>query len=214
MNKILDSEDLTRRVIDEYVQKGILYRGFIFLCENCADAAWYPIAELDQTFACRRCGLRQQYKFQSWKHPNEPSWFYKLDEMIHLMLEHNGHVPLLTLNKLRIESEENFLFRPEILLAREGSSGSSLEVDMCCIANGRLCIGEAKSNESLEGEKLTAMQTAERYRDLAIEMGASTVIFSTTANAWNQTSRDAMRIAFEMHPHIEVLKWTSAILFG
>jgi hypothetical protein len=214
MNKIFDSEDLTRRVIDEYVQKGILYRGFIFLCKNCADAAWYPIAELDQTFTCRRCGLKQQYKFENWKHPNEPSWFYKLDEMIYLMLEHNGHVPLLTLNKLRIQSEGSFLFRPEILLTRAGSTGNSLEADVCCIANGRLCIGEAKSTESLEGDKLTAMRAAERYRDLAIEIGASMAVFSTSAKAWNQASRDAMHIVFEKCAHIEVLKWASSTLYG
>ena len=99
--------------------------------------------------------------------PNEPSWFYKLDEMIYLMLKHNGHVPLLTLNKLRIGSKESFLFRPEVRLTRKGSSSMFLEIDICCVADGKLCIGEAKSNNSLEGNNLTPMQTAERYRAVA-----------------------------------------------
>ena len=214
MNTILGAEDLTRQIIDEYVGNGILYRGFIFLCENCSDAAWYPIGEIDQTFTCRRCGLKQQYRSASWRQPNEPSWFYKLDEMIYLTLENNGQVPLLTLNRLRLRSRESFLFRPEIHLTGTGSNATSLEIDICCIANGKLCIGEAKSNESLKGEKLTAMQTVERYRSLAIEIGASVIVFSTSAKVWNQASCDAFRFAFEMHPHIEVLVWTSSELYG
>ena len=214
MKNILDSEDLTRQIIDEYVEKGIFYRGFIFLCENCSDAAWHSIADVDQTFTCGRCGLKQQYKSASWKRPSEPSWFYKLDEMIYLMLEHNGHVSLLTLNKLRIQSKESFLFRPEVCLTPKGSNTMFLEADICCVADEKLCIGESKSNDSLGNGKLTAIQTAERYRDLALKMGASLVVFSTTADAWNQASRDAIRIAFEKHSHIEVLKWTSSILYG
>jgi len=214
MIKRIESEDLTRQIVDEWVEKGILYRGFIFVCENCSDAAWHSIADVDQMFTCRRCGLKQQYRSASWKHPNEPSWFYKLDEMIYLMLEHNGHVPLLTLNRLRIRSKESFLHRPEMRLTRNGSTSMFLEVDICCVANGKLCVGEAKSNDSLEGDKLTPMQTAERYRDLALEMGASIVVFSTSASAWNQASRDAIRSAFESHPHIEVLNWTRAALYG
>jgi hypothetical protein len=45
-------------------------------------------------------------------------------------------------------------------------------------------------------------------------MGASMVVFSTSEEAWNQASRDAMRIAFEKHPHIEVLEWNSATVYG
>jgi hypothetical protein len=214
ISKIVVSDTLARGIIDEYVEKGIFYRGYVFLCENCSDAAWHSISEVDQTFTCRRCGLKQQYKSKSWKHPNEPSWFYKLDEMIYLMLEHNGHVPLLSLNKLRVGSKESFLFRPEVRITPKGGTKMYLELDIFCIADGRLCIGEAKSNDSLAGKNLTPMRTAERYRDLALRIGASMVVFSTTEQAWNQSSRDAMRIAFENCPHIEVMSLTSASLYN
>jgi hypothetical protein len=141
-------------------------------------------------------------------------WFYKLDEMVYLMLENNGHVPLLTLNKLSISSKESFLFRPELRITPKGSDEAYLEIDICCIMDGRLCIGEAKSNNSLAGKDLTALQTAERYRNLALRMGASMVVFSTTESAWNQASRDAIHIAFENHPHIEVMTLTSSSLYS
>jgi hypothetical protein len=214
VSKILDSDVLAREIIDEYIEKSIFYRGYIFLCDNCSDGAWHSISDVDQTFTCRRCGVRQQYKYRSWKHPNEPSWFYKLDEMAYLMLVHNGHVPVLTLNKLRMESQESFISRPEVRLTPTGSTKMYLEIDVCCIADGRLCIGEAKSSDSLAGNALTPMQTVERYRDLALKMGASIVVFATTELSWDQPSREAMRHAFNDYPHIEILKLTAANLYS
>jgi hypothetical protein len=193
-----------REIIDEYLNKGIFYRGYIFVCENCSDAAWHSISDVDQTFTCRRCGLNQQYKYTNWKYPNEPSWFYKLDEMIYLMLENNGHVPLLTLNKLRLQSKESFLFRPEVCITAKDSAKAYLELDICCIANGLLCIGEAKSKNSLASQELTVKETAERYHWLALKMGASMVAFSTTESEWSPSSRDAIRMAFANDPHINV----------
>jgi hypothetical protein len=86
-------------------------------------------------------------------------------------------------------------------------------MDICCIANGKLCIGEAKSNGDLKSD-LTEIQTAERYRDLALKIGATMVMFSTTEDAWTEASIKAMNEAFASHPHIEVKKWTSSVLYG
>jgi hypothetical protein len=134
--------------------------------------------------------------------------------MAFLMLQHNGHVPLLALHKLKLQSKMSFLFRPEVRLTPKGSTKMYLEIDVCCIANGRLCIGEAKCNDSLAGKDLTPKQTAERYRDLALKMGASFVVFATTEPAWNQSSRDAMRMAFEDYPQIEVMGLASGSLYS
>jgi hypothetical protein len=214
IKKVLQSDSLSYDLIDEYVEKEIFYRGYIFQCENCSDAAWHSIGHLDQTFTCRRCGLNQQYKHQHWKMHNEPQWFYKLDEMVYLMLEHNGHVPLLTLNKLRASFEDSFLFRSELRIIPEGSSKTYLEMDICCIGNGKLCIGEAKSTGDLSGNNLTAIGTAARYRDLALRIGASIVVFSTSADAWTAASLKAINDSFAPHPHIQVRILTSDILYG
>jgi hypothetical protein len=213
IKKIMQDDALSYDTIDDYVERGVLYRGYIFQCENCSDAAWHSIADVDQTFTCRRCGLKQVYKHQHWKMPNEPLWYYKLDEMVYLMLKNNGHVPLLTLNKLRVSSKESFLFCHELrILPKEGHK-TFLEMDICCIANGKLCIGEAKSNGDLKGD-LTEIQTAERYRDLALKIGATMIMFSTTEDTWTEASIKAMNEAFASHPYIEVKKWTSSVLYG
>jgi len=214
VKNIMGTDSISYELIDEYVEKSIFYRGYIFQCENCSDVAWHSIAEVDQSFTCQRCGKNQKYKHQHWKIPNEPLWFYKLDEMVYLMLNHNGHVPLLTLNKLRVTSKESFLFRPELRIIPKGSDKTFLEMDICCIPNGKLCIGEAKSNGDLAGNNLTAIEIAERYRDLALKIGASMIVFSTSADSWSAASVQAIDQTFAAHPHIEIKKWTSGVLYG
>ena len=88
-----------------------------------------------------------------------------------------------------------------------------LEIDVCCITNGLLCVGEAKSGETLKTNNLTATQTAERYRDLALKVGATLVVFSTSQAEWSITTRDAIRAAFENYPHVRVQELTASNLY-
>jgi hypothetical protein len=53
INKIMQSENLSYDLVDEYVERGIFYRGYIFICENCSDAAWHSISEVGQIWATR-----------------------------------------------------------------------------------------------------------------------------------------------------------------
>ena len=70
--------------------------------------------------------------------------------------------------------------------------------------NGKLCIGEARSTNSIDSKLGNAEMTADRYRDLALKMGASMVLFSTSEPLWNQASQEAIANAFAPHPHIDV----------
>ena len=213
ITKILGSEERAVTLIDSYVSKGILYRGFIFQCHRCADVAWFSISDISQTFTCRRCGTTQFYLKKSWRHSNEPAWFYKLDEIVYLTMLHNGDVPLLTLDYLRRLSDESFFYCQELEIRPEGAKKSFMEIDICCVSNGRLCIGEAKSNDSIESDGANAQVTAERYRDLALKMGASMVVFSTSQSAWNQSTVAAIEGAFATHPYIDVRRITRSALF-
>jgi hypothetical protein len=203
--KILGSDDKAIQTIDSYVSKSIFYRGFIFQCHRCADVAWFSISDISETFTCRRCGTTQPYMKKSWRHPNEPAWFYKLDEIIYLTMHNNGDVPLLTLDYLRRQSTESFLFCPELRIRPEKSKKAFIEIDICCVSDGRICIGEAKSKDSIATKELHPQQIAERYRDLAVKMGASMVVFSTAEASWGQSTFEAISKAFSIQPHIRVL---------
>ncbi|HTU43887.1 MAG TPA: hypothetical protein VMF91_02405, partial [Bryobacteraceae bacterium] len=205
ITKVLGRDEDAIRVIDSYVSKGIFYRGFIFKCARCSDVAWFSISDISETFKCRRCRTIQPYTKESWRHPNEPAWFYQLDEIVYQTLLNNGDIPMLALDFMRRRSSESFLHCPELRIRPEGSKKDFIEIDVCCISDGRMCIGEAKSNDSIATNQFSANQTAERYRDLALKMGASIVVFATSRTVWCDSTFDAIKDAFETYPYIEVL---------
>jgi hypothetical protein len=91
-------------LIDQLISKQILYRGFIFHCHYCRNSAWFSISEISQEFRCRRCGRSQVYTKTHWKVPDEPAWFYKLDELVYQGYRQGMVVSLLALNYLQLES--------------------------------------------------------------------------------------------------------------
>jgi hypothetical protein len=111
-------------------------------------------------------------------------------------------------------SDESFLYCPELEIRPKGVKRSFKEIDICCVSNGRLCIGEAKSTDSIESEDANAQVTAERYRDLAIKMGASMVVFSTSQSAGNQSTTEAISSAFASYPYIAVRRITGGSLLS
>jgi hypothetical protein len=206
IQKILGNFDFARSTIDEYIGKGILYRGFIFKCCRCADVSWFSIEEVSHTFTCRRCGTQQQYVHSSWNYPDEPSWFYKLDEIVYHMLQHDGHVSILALDKMRRQSVRDFQFAPELQIRPKGSDVWDMEIDICCIASGHTQIGEAKSVSSLKSDHKSPALVAARYRVLAEKLGAAGVIFATSAAAWDTTSNSAIETEFDKNPYLRVIR--------
>ncbi len=213
ITKLLKTPARASQVIDDYVARELFYRGLILACSYCSNVAWFSIGELTQAFTCRRCGKNQQYTKSSWKHPDEPSWFYKLDELVYQALSYNSVVPILTLSALRAKHKESFLFCPELRITAHGQKKHFMELDICCIPDGKLCIGEAKSNGSLTTSAISANEVAEKYRNLADKLGAARVTFSTSESQWDTTSETAIEATFATCPHIVVSKMTASDLY-
>lgn len=210
--KFLPDEAFARKIVDDYIAKGVFYRGLVLKCNRCSNVAWFSIAEITQNFTCRRCNTNQQYTYPSWHYPNEPSWFYKLDEMVYQMLHHNGDVTLLTLDALRRESKDSFQFAPELSIKPKEADKWTMEIDIPCIMNSKMIIGEAKSVETLAAKGVTCDRAALKYRDLAEKLGASGIIFSTSMPEWNEATHKAIDAAFARHPHLKVYRYTAAQL--
>lgn len=203
-----------RMLIDRYISMGVFYRGLVLKCHRCSDLGWFSIAEITQNFTCRRCSTNQQYTYPSWHYPNEPSWFYKLDEMVYQMLRHNGDVTLLTLDALARESKGSFQFAPELNIKPQSAAKWTLEIDTACIMNGKMIIGEAKSGDTLSTKGETSAQAAARYRDLAEQLGAYGVIFSTVTAGWDASTTTAIEATFTSYPHLKVFRYTEPQLLG
>lgn len=174
-------------LIDELVRKNILHRGFIFQCEACLKSDWYSISNTTTTFICSRCGNEQVYESSHWKSPSEPSWYYKIDEVVREGFKQNMAVPLMTLFQLKRESKESFLFSFEIELWKDDTSKekADLEIDINCIVDGKIVIGESKI-EKIESKEIlkysTFAKTLKRYPDR--------VVFSTFSESWSKAIKD------------------------
>lgn len=149
--------------INNFIERGILHRGFIFKCEKCKHTGWYDIEDVDIKFKCRRCRKIQYYnsKHLVRQNPVEPEWFYKLDEAIYQGYDNDMIVPILTLHKLKELSKESFLYTSEIeIRKKENPEDQYKEIDICCISDGKILIGECKLNNKLKDEEI------EKYKDI------------------------------------------------
>jgi hypothetical protein len=150
----------------------VLYRGFIFKCQFCRNADWFSLDELSQNFTCKRCGRAQGIKSTNfWYGDHEPGWFYKLDEIVYQFLRHNGYVTLLALDHLRRKAEESFLYTPDIELTKHGETNPSVELDILCVPDGVMMIGEAKKEDRLGTSKRQEIETIEGYDRVAEKIG-------------------------------------------
>lgn len=212
ISKLLGSNEFATEIIDSYISRKILYRGFVLACRHCSSVEWFSVDEIGHTFTCRRCGNTQQYGKASWRNGNEPAWFYKLDEIVYQAVLNNSAAPILTLAAIRRSAKDSFLLCPELRISVQGDKKHRMEIDICCIPDGKLCIGEAKSNGTLATNDVSAGDAAARYRDLAEKIGATGVIFSTSTAEWDKASQSAMHATFKALPHIELLTLVAADL--
>ena len=136
---------LTRRNI---IQIGIKPR-----CPSCGIVNWYHVDDISQHLICQGC------RIQFPLHP-EPTWHYRLNELIQAAHAQHGTTPvILVLAQLLEESRTSFLFSPNLVLLTEPQDASSekldkaAEVDIACIQDGKFIIGEVKQSASLFRKK-------------------------------------------------------------
>jgi len=186
--------------IDELVSKQIMYRGFIFSCIYCRNSSWFSVAEITQEFRCKRCGRSQTYTKAHWKKPDEPAWFYKLDELVYQGYRQGMAVSLLALNYLMTESSENFSFATDREFWKREASKADAEADLFCVSDGVLTIGEAKKENRLGASTSEENAEINKYRQLAAGLSARRLVLATFSESWNVTTTQRVLSAFnDMH---------------
>lgn len=187
--KIMKGAKAAADLIDTLIGKAVLHRGLILKCEFCRSTDWFGVAELSDEFRCRRCNRSQVYRqFHALSKP-EPVWYYKIDEMVFKGLSNGMIVPLLTLYQLERRAD-SFLYSPDIELLDPASGKQLLELDICCVADGQLTIGEAKRGNRLGKTAREERAEVNKYFDLAHKIGATQVVFATYSERWrDETER-------------------------
>jgi hypothetical protein len=158
------------------LDRGILERGFKLRCSTCSYHAWYPADHVGQTFECARCFKTQVYR-------SNPLWLYKLPEVLFQGFAHNMHVPLLTLYYLKRKSQQCFEWIPDSdVFWVAGSEEKHRNVDILCLSDGRLYLGEAKSIDEIDREQFSF------YEDICKRVPVDGIVFATSKFQWNRAT--------------------------
>jgi hypothetical protein len=203
--------DLAVKLTDYLGTIGLLHRGFIFQCKFCRNSDWFAVAEITESFTCKRCSRQQRYTREHWKHPDQPNWYFKLDEVCYQGFLHNMQVPMMALDFLRRNSKDTFLFTPELWFTKSGSVKPFIESDLNCIIDGTLTIGEAKSQDQLENTSVEEISTLKKYCELAELIGAREMVLATSCSSWSNSTKTNIGAVFANKP-IQVRYLTSADL--
>lgn len=193
---VVGGAELAGTLTDDLGLIGILHRGFIFQCQFCRNSDWFAVAEIADSFTCKRCARQQRYTRQHWKHPDQPSWYFKLDEVCYQGFVHNMQVPMLTLDCLRREAKDTFLFTPELWFSKSEKAKPFIEADLNCAVDGLLTIGEAKSQDHLENTTAEEIFTLKKYLELAQLIGARQMVFATSCSSWSDSTKANISIVF------------------
>ena len=206
------SETEAAQVLDRLSLTAVLYRGFILQCQYCRRADWFPLRELSDSFTCKRCHREQVFSRKHWRFPSQPNLYYQLDELVYLGLEHNMQFPLLALDTLR-GSKDSFLYVHELEYREKDKDTPLLEVDLNCIADGVLTIGEAKKDDRLGKNDREESEAISKQLELARRLCARQIVFATGSEEWHPSTRERIFKAFG-DQRFDVVLLTRKQLYG
>ena len=185
LETFFDEKELNSKT-DYLLSKKIIKRVLVLKCSTCRDTSIYYLDEVSDTFTCKRCKKTQNILSMNCFNDLEPNWYYKLNEIVYQGYKHNMIVPILTLNKLRKKSKKSFLFISELEIYDDENKlqlkayKDKCEFDIHCILDGKIIIGECKSNDKLSKEDI------KKYKLLAKNSNIDRLIFSTSEGNWKE----------------------------
>ncbi len=140
--QIADLSGAEQEMIDEFflpflVKRQILLQGYYLKCTHCNESAWYPLDDVGQQYRCSACLNTNQT-------PYKPEYSYKLTPLAERAVEHCQLLPLAATALLAQEAKSDFIWEPELLLKDPVGKGfQPSDIDICCVRDGELIIGEA-----------------------------------------------------------------------
>src|ERR1044071_8926354 len=155
----------------EMLELGILLLGLSQACPRCGSANWYQVNEVNQNLNCTGCRF-------TFSLPAEPKWSYRLSSLVQQGIALHGLVPVvLVLGQILRWSRSSFFFAPplDIFEAKSSSKYEKLsDLDIVCISDGKLIIGEIKLNQDL-----FHLEQMLKLADVASAISADTLLFSS-----------------------------------
>jgi hypothetical protein len=189
-----------RNILDRLLTLNALRQGFLLYCARCRTYDFYRIEQVGPTFECHACGHASSLTRGQWYEQDpEPHWYYAIDQVVRDLLVTHGDVPLLAAADLG-RGTSSLLWCPELEIT---DATGSVEIDICAVVDGRIVIGEAKSNATLRGDKGTE-DVAKGLAHAAQVLSADEIVLATSRTRWAKdvvsTVRDAVSKSWARGP--------------
>lgn len=169
------NEEVAKGEISRMLETGVLQMGFEQKCLRCGSVNWFLIDEVGQNLICDGC----RYGFSL---PAEPAISYRLSSLVRQGIFTHGLVPVvIVLGQLLYDSHSSFFYSPSLdifkLVLKEPRTYELIgDLDIVCIKDGQLVIGEIKQDQS-RFELSQSLKLAE----VAEAIGADILLFSSLA---------------------------------
>lgn len=196
LEKILGTREEVKKLLDQLIPQSLLYRGLVLKCQFCRNSDWFSIDEIAHQFICKRCSRSQTVASRHWREPEEPAWYYKLDEIVYQAHSNNMAVTALALHSFQQKKTDSFMYTTDLEFSEMPSGPPKQEIDICCILDGRLYLGEAKKEDSLGANSVEDARIAGRYLALARRLATRDVVFATFATQWSGRTKTEIERAF------------------
>jgi hypothetical protein len=139
------TENELKKDLQFLVGRNILHPGTMSTCPNCGADQWYSASEVGQKLTCSGCNETYSINFA-------PEWSYRLNSAAQRALASNSLHVLRAIAEIASHSRWGFFYSPSLDLFTPGQDKNWKEVDLVCISDGELIVGEVKSGEPLRSE--------------------------------------------------------------
>lgn len=133
-----------KRTLRELCDYKVFLNGYNLKCRNCSSQFWYHINEVNESINCKGC-------LEDFPFPIEPIFAYKLNDLIKNNIfqssgARDGNLTVIrTLVSMQRRSLNSFSYNPQLnLYDNQHTNKPCAEIDIICLADGQLVIGEAK----------------------------------------------------------------------
>ena len=189
-----DDAGAARELVDSYLERGIVRRGYVLKCRSCMHTEWYALDDVGHDFKCERCRALSLVTRTSWAtDTSEPTPYYDLAEVVFQALKVNCHVPIGALAMLK-KTSRIFAEAPELEVRLDADT--MVELDLLVIADGKIGLGEAKKGTKLDATAKGENQWLRNLRQLCHVVHADFVVFATASDDWATTTKERITSAF------------------
>jgi hypothetical protein len=144
-----DGPHMLNRSLAHLCDVGVLHRGHEWVCRHCSHRNWAAVEALKNALPCSVC--REDHSL-----PIDLRLEFRLNEFISTCVrEHDTLSVVWALSELQRKARSSFVFAPQTALFRQyretSRDRSDRELDIVCIVDGQLTLGEAKPSVTMIG---------------------------------------------------------------